>query len=219
MEGQVPTPEQLATGMRTLCDIINELITHGIPLWLVSDTAVPITASVDTYTFSPTGSVVVTKPMRVLQGYFLYTATGVRRSPLTVLSWNDYLSLGVGGTLNTGPINSYFVDKQQTNLTVKFWLCPDATEVAAGVPHVLLSTQATNPVNLTETINFPSEWRIALRWLLADDLSNGQPKVIMDNCSAKAQYYRKHLEEWDVEDAPTQFQVDSRMFSGQGKFR
>ncbi len=115
--------------------------------------------------------------------------------------------------IQTGQISQYFVDKQQTQLSVTFWLIPDAT-AATGTAHLLLQTQATNPVNLTETVNFPNEWRIALRWGLADDISTGQPQAIMSRCAEKALIYRGMLEDWDVEDAPTKFEPDTQGATG-----
>lgn len=217
---QDPTPEQFAKGMRRLRDLINLWQTEGLKLWMNVDTAVTLTAGVATYTFKPGGSVDMTKPLRVLEAYFLYSATNVRRS-LTAMSWRDYLQLGVAGTLaaNRGTISQYFVDKQATQLSVTFWLCPDATEAANGAVHLLLQAQITNPSSLTETMNFPEEWRMALRWGLADDLATGQPQTIMDRCASKAQIYRMALENWDVEDADTRFTLDTSRMQNQSEFR
>ena len=68
-------------------------------------------------------------------------------------------------------------------------------------------------------MNFPIEWRIALRWGLADELATGQPQSIMDRCQQRAISYRTMLEDWDVEDAPTRFTPDSRGQYSMGKFR
>lgn len=212
LEGQVVSSEKFAEGMRRLRDLINLWLTTGLKLWTWSDTAVPLVAGQAVYSFAPGGDVDMTKPLRVLQGYYLYTATNVRR-PIYVMAWNDYLNLGQAGTLtsNRGPISQYFVNKKQSQLDVTFWLCPDSTEAANGQAHVLLQTQIANPISLTETMNFPQEWRMALRWGLADDWSTGQPKEIMDRCAQKAAMYKEILEAWDVEDAPTVMQADPRM--------
>ncbi|MDU9702139.1 hypothetical protein, partial [Helicobacter pylori] len=84
-------------------------------------------------------------------------ANGIRR-PLTPLSWNDYARLSQ--VTNLGAINSYFVDKQQTQLSVFFWLTPDSN-AALGLVHLLTQVQVTNFISITETVNFPIEWRIA----------------------------------------------------------
>lgn len=219
-DDQDPNPEQFAKGMRRLRDLINLWQTEGLKLWMNVDTAVTLTAGTAAYTFKPGGSVDMTKPLRVLEAYYLYASTNVRR-PLTPMSWRDYLQLGVAGTLaaNRGTISQYFVDKQATQLSVTFWLCPDTTEAANGAVHLLLQTQITNPSSLTETMNFPEEWRMALRWGLADDLATGQPQTIMDRCASKAQIYRMALENWDVEDADTRFTLDTSRMQNQSEFR
>jgi hypothetical protein len=68
-------------------------------------------------------------------------------------------------------------------------------------------------------MQFPPEWRMAARWGLAADLATGQPQTVIERCEAKAAMYLETLENWDVEDAPTQFQADPRMAQHSGNFR
>jgi len=213
-EGQAPNSEQIATGMRKLRDVINLWQTQGLKLWLLTDTSVTLVSGTSTYTFGPAGSTVMTKPLRVVEAYYA-DSNGIRRS-LNPLSWNDYTRLST--VTQTGQINSYFVDKQATQLSVFFWNTPDAT-AATGTAHLLLQTQVTNFINITETVQFPIEWRIALRWGLADELATGQPQAIMDRCQQRAMTYKAMLEDWDVEDAPTRFMPDSQGGFGGGSFR
>ena len=203
--GDTASSEQIVDGMRRLTDLINLEQTQGLKLWLNVDTSVPLVDGQGTYTFSPSGDVVMAKPLRVVEAYYL-DSNSIRR-PLTVLSWDDYIRLSQVN--QTGQINSYFVNKKQTELSVFFWLIPDAT-AATGTAHLLLQVQVTNFTNVTDTMNFPIEWRMFLRWGLADELATGQPQAIMDRCAQRAQMYKDMLESWDVEDAPTQFQPDSR---------
>ena len=213
-EGQDPGGEQYASGMRRLRDLVNASQVSGLKLWVNQDITVPLTAGTAAYTFAPAGSVVMTKPLRVLMGYYLYTATNTRR-PLTPMSWQEYLTLGQAGTLtaNRGTVTQYFVDKQATQLSVTFWKCPDTSEAANGAIHLLMQVQITNPTELDETMNFSEEWRMYLRWALADDWCTGQPQAIMDRCAARAETYRMALEAGDVEDADTRFQADARGYA------
>jgi hypothetical protein len=213
-EGQAPNSEQIVMGMRKLTDIVNLWQTQGLKLWLLEDTTVALTAGQGTYTLGPAGTQVMVKPLRVIEAY--YQDVNAVRRPLVPLSWNDWSRLSQ--VTNTGQINSYFVDKQQAQLSVFFWLVPDAT-AATGAAHLVLEKQVTNFVSVTETMNFPIEWRIALRWGLADELATGQPQAIMDRCMQRAQAYRAMLEDWDVEDAPTRFTPDSRGQYVTGGFR
>ena len=213
-EGQSPNSEQIVTGMRKLTDMINLWQTQGLKLWLNVDHPVTLTAGLSTYTFGPSGTEVMVRPPRVIDAWYA-DSNGIRR-PLVVLAWSEYVRLSQ--ITQTGPINSYFVDKQQTNLSVFFWLIPDAT-AATGLAHLLMQTQVTGFITVTETMNFPIEWRIALRWGLADEVSTGQPQAIMDRCQQRALQYRTMLEDWDVEDAPTRFTPDSRSQYVSNRFR
>jgi len=219
-DGDDPTPEQLAKYMRRLRDVINICQTGGLKLWLLSDQSVTLVAGQATYSFKPSGDVNMVKPLRALQGYYLYTATNVRR-PIWPLSWQEYLTLGQAGTLaaNRGTISQYFVNKLATELQVIFWLCPDSTEAANGTAHLLLQTQVTNPVELTETMAFPEEWRMYLHWGLAAEICTGQSQALITRCENKAAAYHAVLEDWNVEDTTTSFQPDSRARANVGNFR
>lgn len=213
-EGDSINPEQLVSGMRKLTDMINLWQTQGLKLWLLADTSVSLVAGQGTYVLSPTGDVKMPKPPRAIDAYYR-DDSGIRR-PLVPLSWNEYIRLSQ--IHNTGQINSYFVDKKQSVLSVFFWLVTDAT-AATGTVHLLLQTQVTNFINVTEEMNFPIEWRIALRWGLADELATGQPQAIMDRCAQRALAYRTTLEDWDIEDTPTRFTPDQRSQYATGRFR
>lgn len=215
-DGEQPNSEQLSNNLRRLCDIINLWQTQGLKLFLLEDLEISLVEGQNLYTLALSGTVDMTKPLRVLQAYVLQSV-GFARRPLTVMSWDEWMRLSqMQG--NNGMVNSYFIDKRATSLNVYFWNTPDAQE-ATNTAHVLLQTQATNPTMLNEDVSFPQEWRIALRWGLADDISTGQPQAIMDRCAKYAAMYRTMLEDWDVEDAPTRFAVDPRMQTGGRKFK
>lgn len=204
-DGDEPNSEQYAKALLRVTDLVNMWQTQGLKLWLNYDLSVTLTAGVGTYTMGSTGSIVMTKPLRAIQGYYL-DANNIRR-PLVVLSREEYTRLST--PTQTGQINSYFVDKQQNLLSVSFWLVPDAT-AATGTAHLIIQQQVTGPVALTSDMGFPIEWYMALRWGLADELATGQPQSIMARCEQKAMAYRQALEDWDVEDASTTFTPDQR---------
>lgn len=207
-EGASPNSEQLAKYSRRLRDLIRLWQTQGLKLWLNVDTSIPLVAGTATYTMSPTGNVPMVKPMRVVDAY--YSDSTSNRRPIFALARQEYDRLSQ--ITQTGQITQYFVDKQQSALVVKFWLVPDAT-AATGTAHLVLQTQVTGFTSLTETMNFPEEWRIALRWGLADEICTGQPVSIMERCKQRAEQYRMMLEDWDVEDADTRFTPDIRVGS------
>lgn len=204
-DGDEANGEQLADALIRLNDMVNLWQTQGLKLWTVQDLPVTLVAGTATYTLGPAGSVVMTKPLRAPQAYYL-DSSSIRR-PLTLLSREEWTRLSQ--VTQSGAINSFFVDKQQSVLSVSFWLVPDAT-AATGTAHLVTQTQQTNLVSLTDNTAFPLEWSIALRWGLADELATGQPKAIMDRCAQKAAMYRTMLEDWDVEDASVRFTPDTQ---------
>lgn len=214
--GDNPNSQQLADSMRTLNDTINLWQTQGLKLFLQEEVNVPLTIGQTLYGLGPAGpAVIMAKPTRVLQG-FVVDLSNIRR-PLVMISRDEWerLSQVVG---NNGTINTFMVDKQATTLNLNLWPPPDATEVL-NTATFLMQIQAPNPVLLTDSMGFPQEWRMALRWGLADEICTGQPEVIMNRCHVKATMYREALEDWDVEDAPTYLNVDSRVYQGYGRFR
>jgi hypothetical protein len=214
-EGEIPNSEQLATYQRRLCDIINLWQTQGLKLFLMQDLEVPLVSGQNLYTLGPGGDVDMTKPLQAIQSYVLVADSEVRR-PTFMIAWEDWLSLSQVEA-NPGAINSVFVDKQALLLKVYVWQTPDDDE-ALNTLHLLIRTQATNPTNLEENVSFPQEWRIALRWGLANDICSGQPQAIMDRCERNAEKYRDMLENWDVEDAPTSFTPDQRIGNDRNSF-
>jgi hypothetical protein len=207
-----PTSDDYAEYMPRLNDVFNFLQARpGLKLWLQEDLAFsPVaptspTQGTNLYSFGPTGTVVMPRPPRIIEAYYA-DSNNIRR-PLVVLSRNewDYLS-----TLNTqGEISSYFIDKQQLLTNFYTWLTPDAV-AATGMVHALCQIQVNNMISLTDTMNFPQEWFGALHWTLGYDISIGQPQSVIKQCQMNSEKYLQILEDWDVEDAPTQFQPDPR---------
>lgn len=213
-EGDSPSSEQYARNMRKLRDLIRFEQTQGLKLFLNVDTSVTLIQGQGNYRFGPSSPIVMDKPKRVIQGYIL-DPNGIRR-PLVPLSWDDYIRLSQVN--QQGSINSYFVDKQATYLNVFFWLVPDSY-MATCTAHLLFQIAATGPINLLDTTCFPDEWRMYLVWGLADQICGGQPETIMMRCKQNAEQYRTMLENFDVEDAMTSFQPDSRMLNQYSSFR
>jgi hypothetical protein len=207
--GQDPDSEMLADGMVRLNDLMNLWQTQGLKLWLQLDLTVVLTAGQNLYTFGPTGTVVMTRPTRVLEGYYR-DSNNIDR-PLIMLSRNEWdtLSLKTTGTAQRGTVTSFFTDKQVATMNVNVWLTPD-TVAATGTVHIIIQQQQPNVVGLTDTMNFGPEWFIALAWGLAHEVATGQPQSVIDRCATLADGYRRALEDWDVEDASTLFQPDPR---------
>lgn len=207
--GDTPTPDQYVDNFQRLNDMALLWQTTGLKLWLDEDITVPLVAGQADYIFSPTGDVVMTKPMRVVQAYYS-DVNGIRR-PLIPLGLADWVRLS---QINqSGQVNSYYVDKQATFMKVWFWLQPD-TQAATGTAHLVWQVQMPTLTSLTDQMVFPQEWFMALAWGLAAEICIGQPDKIVTMCSMKAAETKSILEDWDVEDAPTIFAPDTRWQGG-----
>lgn len=204
-EGETPNSDNYAEYMDRLNDLVNTWQTQGLKLWVNSMLSVPLVAGTATYTLGPGGAIIATKPLRVLEAYYV-DVNSVDR-PLDILSWNGYNTLA--NKTQQGTIQSIFPNKQKDNIILTTWLIPDAT-AAAGTLSLLIQQQVNSMLVLNDDISFPVEWYMALRWGLADDIASGQSEAIMSRCEKKASQYRMALEDWDVEDASTSFSPDYR---------
>lgn len=215
-DGDRPNSDQLAVNMRRLNDTINLWQTQGLKLFLQEEVNVPLVVGQTQYVLGPSGpAVTMSRPPRILQGFII--GAGAVRRPLVNISRDEWERLSQI-TGNNGQINSFMVDKQATQTNLNLWPAPDTVE-ATNTATFLMQIQAPNPIFLSDSVGFPQEWRIALRWGLADDICTGQPMPIMQRCAERAKAYRDALEDWDVEDTPTFFNVDSRFYQNAGRFR
>lgn len=205
-KGSDPDSEDFANYMQRLNDLINLWQTQGIKLWLQEEFPISLVVGVRQYVLGPAGALLAVKPTRVLSSAFYADSSGNRR-PLSIISRDEWMKLS--NITNQGAINSYFPDKQQDNLAINLWLTPDA-DAATGQAVFLIQNQVPNLVSLTDSMAFPQEWFVALRWGLADEICTGQPQAIMSRCAAKAAIYFNMLESWDVEDASTSFAPDTQ---------
>ena len=205
-KGEGPDATDYADYIPRLADIVNLWMTQGLKLWLNSIVPVALVAGQASYTIGPLGNVIVSpKPMRVLEAYYVTTA-GVE-TPLQLLSWSDYNLLPNKTT--AGMVNSWFLDKGLTNQTLYLWQVPTAAIVSAGRVDLLVQKSITSFTTSADVLGFPPEWYMALHWALAADISNGQPTTVVSRAEKNAEKYRGLLEDWDVEDAPTRFTVNT----------
>lgn len=204
-----PSSIQYVTAFNRLNDMVAFMNTQGQKLFQLVDTAVPLTAGNAVYTFGPTGSIVMAKPERVDQAWYQdNSGPSNTRRPLLELSWQEWSVLS--GTNQQGSINQFLQERLPTLLRVTLWEVPDTIQATNGQVHLLLRTQIPRGVSLTDDTMFPTEWFLALSWLLADELSSGLAQEIVQRSAMKAEYYRNEMLNWDVETAEVFFTPDQR---------
>jgi len=196
--------DQITSMLPRLNDLINVWQTEGLKLWLTRSVTVPLVAGQPDYELGPSLDVSMARPLRV-DGAWYVTTAGNRRE-LTVAARKSYRTLP--NLTQQGSINTYYTEKLPAKLVVWFWNAPTAAEAAAGSVELDVRSQVTGFDAVTASTSFPDEWALALQWGLADEISTGQPQVIMDRCQQRAQVYKEKLDSFEVEDAPIQMSVD-----------
>ncbi len=213
--GSEPDSDQLAENMRRLCDVINIFQVGGLKLFVYEELTITLVAGTQTYTIAtPSALTLPNRHIKTISARILSTENNTRR--INQVSWDEFTRLSVEAS--SGAIVSYVEKKTSGTLTISFYPIPDSTE-ATNTVKILTQKQIDNPTNLTDAMQFPLEWRMALRWGLADDICTGQPESIMRRCAQKAEYYRTLLEDFDVESAPTSFAPDTTLAYPTGAFR
>lgn len=207
--GGTPTPLQYLDGLERLNDIVNFEQVKGLKLWLETETTVTLVAGQQMYSFRTGGDVSMDRPLRVKEAAYWDAQSNNR--PLVPISREEWTRLS--NRTVQGSVNQYFVEKLYDRLNLYLWNIPD-TVAATGTVKVVLHNQATNAAVISDTTRFPPEWALFLRYALAEDLAAGMPAETVQRVTGKAAFYRKELEDWDVEDAPTFFQPDQRAFLG-----
>lgn len=211
-KGSTANSYDITDGLERLNELVLYASTKGLKLWLNQLLTVPLQVGKQTYTLMPSGDISITKPSRIIEGYFLDSTQNQR--PLISLSWDDWNKLS--NKTQMGQINSYFQDKQSSVINLSFWLTPDVTAVT-GTCVMLIQQQQPTSTNLETGMVFPPEWGMWLHWALADQIATGQPQSIMDRCEKRAMQTFEDLNNWDVEDASTSFAPDSRTSNVFGK--
>lgn len=201
-QGDDPNSELIARCTRRLNQIIQETITDTAALWLWVDTAITLVAGQGLYVLGPTAaggnvSNVLLKPSQIRDQYYLYSAAnGSTKRPVSRIPRIDYDMLSTAAS--QGPITQIFVDPQQLVLKVNTWLVPDANE-ATGTLQLVLLTQMTNFISITDQMVFPAEWALYLHWQLAAQTAMGQPQAVINRCDQMAAVYKQKLSDWDAE--------------------
>lgn len=206
-EGADPNGEQIAEWLAKLNAMVNHWQIKGLKLWLQIELEIPLVVNKAIYTIQPGGDIDILKPLKITQAYY-QEATSQSRRPLDPpMSREEYTRLG--NVSEAGTISGYFVEKQFNALNLYLWRKPDA-QAATGLVRLIAQKQQRQGENLTESMEVPQEWFLALYWGLADLNTSGQPLPVQQRCHSYAEQYRTDLEDFDVEDASTSFQPDPR---------
>lgn len=231
-DGVAPTPGDTTDAIRKLNFLLKKWATKGLMLWTLDTLIIPMQAAKTFYTIGPVGADVTSyRPLRALDGTFARQVTGGQNldTPLTLLSRQDYMSLGNKGS--SGVINSFYYDPQMSTTALGvsapstaynpansvgvfyFYVTPSDTTRTAYV-------QVQRPIQEittdTQTFDLPLEWYEALTKNLAASLSDKYeiPEQRLMRLKQEAKFLLEEIADWGAtEQAPITFQPDYQMSS------
>lgn len=208
-----PSSDQQTDGLDRLHDIVTLWQTQGLKLFLEQEVTVTLVEDQQTYSAMSGGDINVAHPLELKECVYWDSSDSAR--PLDIISRNEWAHLS--DRTQTGSPTQVFAEKLYDRMNLRFWHIPDAT-AAEGTVKATFRIPSTNPATTAASVLFPSEWAIALRWALADELAAGMPEAVQTRCAQRAAVYKKMLEDWDVENDDTYFRPDEQ-FIHRSKFR
>lgn len=210
--GTTPDATTVSNAAQSFDIMIKAWQSSGIKLWTINEYTLPLVATQNTYTISPSGSsLTADKPLRVIQAWMRNTSvTPNVDTPLQILSRQEYNTLG--SKSSSGMINSIWYDPRVTSGSLVTYLTPDANTATNYQLHFVAQRPMTDSSG-SSSPDFPTEWTQALVWGLADELAieygchvNQRQEIGM-----RADKYRRELEDWDTEYTSTFFSPDMRI--------
>lgn len=159
-DGQVASDTQLSTGREALNVMIKAFQTKGMPLWAITESSVPLTATrVYPLSFAP---------LKVLQAIRMDSSDGstVLLEPRTHYDYNL-----LSNSLTTGQPTTYWYEPLNQAGTLHIWPTPDTYTTANQQIKLVYQRTFYDLTSGTDTLDFPQYWMEAVIYGLAHRLS------------------------------------------------
>jgi len=200
---EAPTADEISQAATTLNMMLKAWQTDGLQLWQIRQKSMTPVESQYQYSLgitSPSGDVVGSRPMRIIDIYRRTTAT-VTDVPLIKNTREEYWLLSDKDIEGT-PV-SYYYDLQLTDGVLNIWPAPDAAFAAANTLEILYQKPYDDmDVASTDDFEFPSEWYEAIKYGLAVRLAPeyGIPRLERTLLHQEAAAVKEKAMSWDQED-------------------
>jgi hypothetical protein len=214
--GTTPDATTVSRAATILEMLIKSLVAKGSKLWTIQELTLPLVASQTNYNIGPTGSttplaLVTDKPLALLQAWIRnISVTPQNDIPLTLLSLNDYNTLGSKGS--TGTPNSIELQVLRDYSIAKLYVTPSSFEAGIYQVHLLVKRAIQDAGISTNNLDFPAEWLYALGWSLAAELiaDYDLPPQKAQYIEMKAAKALMEMEDFDTEQSSVFFTPTSR---------
>ena len=208
-----PTDDEITQAGVALNIMLKAWQADGLQLWQVRRKSLTPVASQYQYNLgisSPSGDVVGSRPMRIIDVYRRTTAT-VTDVPLIKMSREEYWRLSDKDSEGI-PVN-YYYDLQLNNGVLNVWPSPNASFAAANTLEILYQKPFDDmDETSTDDFEFPSEWYEAIKYGLAVRLAPeyGIPRLERGLLHQEATVVKDTVMAWDQEDSSIYFSPEYR---------
>lgn len=199
-QGQTPDANQLAFGLAHYNLMMANFVGMGIDTWPRATLSKALSAGTASYTIGPSGAIVASRPIMVLN---VYKSNGTTDSPLYEMSKREYFKLASKTTAGT-PLY-YFYDQGFASATAPGTIYIYPVPANADLPLTLYVdvrtsfTPSTSPA--TDKPLCPDEWQDAVMWNLAVRILQHTGRPVPQEIMFLAQTALRNASGLDVEEA------------------
>lgn len=167
-QGEVPTSDQYTEASEALNMMVKAWMADGLPIWAMTQYAVPLTANKTSYRIGTGQEINISKPLKVVQA-FLRDITSNVDIPMRIITKQEYNILGNKSTTGQ-PVQIYY-DPLRDYGDLYLFPTPDTTSAGAKQVYIIYQRMYEDFDTTTDTPDFPQEWLEALKYGLAVRLS------------------------------------------------
>lgn len=178
-KGQVADSEELEYGLQALNLIIPALRTRGMQLWKLNTRTLPLVADTQEYTVTQPN-----KAFKIHEAWILPGTTG-SKIPVEQISVFNYNILPT--TSSGTPVKIAYTPKNTTG-TIYIWPKPSTTVASTYTFQYVSLDELEVVTDTSQTLDFPSEWHLALVWAIAAQLAIELNVPIQDRQEIKKNY-------------------------------
>lgn len=205
-DGNSPTSTQLANGMEALNVMLKAFTSKGMPLWVITQYDVPMTATAD-YPMGIGQTINIPAPLKVLQAV-LKNNTARTTIPMNIRTHYDFNLLSNLNSLGT-PNTFWYEPLNQTGV-LHIWPTPDIYNQTNCVVSITYQRPFYDVADPADTLDFPQWWFDAIIYGLAWRLSPeyGTPLADRKELMAEATYFLEEALSFGEEEGSISFEPD-----------
>jgi hypothetical protein len=203
-DGGSPSSTQLSNGTQALNVMLKTFQAKGMPLWVISEYLVTLTAT-KSYTFSEGTN--IPAPLKVTQATLVDNLAGTI-IPMNQKTHLDYNLLP--STVATGaPIHYWYEPLNQTGV-LHIWPTPDDYSIANRQIKLVYQKPFQDVVSGTDNLDFPQFWLEAIIYGLAHRLGPefGIPLQDRQDYARQAEYFLQEALSFGTEEGSLFLQPD-----------